>query len=158
MVMRRHVVYVLGLVIALALAAPAVAKGPARATLSGPGLESAIAVTGEGEGGTGSPLGALVDSGGYFAQVFGETPARTSRRPPAGTRGVRYTVVYVVPGPNNVTSRLVQYVYPWAKPAPLTYMPATQRLWEGRRTHGGWYRSTAALTRLLVRLGLPARG
>ena len=156
--MRRQLVFALAVVTMLAVAAPALAKGPTRATLSGPGLESAIAVTGEGEGGTGSPLGALVDSGGYFAQVFGETPARTSRRPPAGTRGARYTVVYVVPGPNNVTSRLVQYVYPYAKPTPLTYMPATQRFWEGRRTHGGWYRSTVALTRLLVRLGLPGRG
>jgi len=156
MAMRRQVVFAFAVVTVLAVAAPALAKGPTRATLSGPGLESAIAVTGEGEGGTGTALGALVDSGGYFAQVFGETPARTSRRSPAGTRGTRYTVVYVVPGPNNVTSRLVQYVFPYAKPAPLTYMPARQRLWEGRRTHGGWYRSTAALTRLLVRLGLPA--
>src|SRR4051795_12306040 len=132
MVMRRQVVFALAVVTVLAVAAPALAKGPTRATLSGPGLESAIAVTGEGEGGTGSPLGALVDSGGFFAQVFGEAPARTSRRPPAGTRGTGYTVVYVVPGPNNVTSRLVQYVYPYAEPAPLTYMSARQRLWEGR--------------------------
>ena len=155
--MFKGVVFAVALVTVLAVAAPAFAKGPTRATLSGPGLESAIAVTGEGEGGTGTPLGTLVDSGGYFAQVFGETPNRTSRRPPAGTRGARYTVVYALPGPNNVTSRLVQYVYPYAKPAPLTYMPARQRFWDGQRTYGGWYRSTARLTRLLVRLGLPAQ-
>src|SRR4051794_40584343 len=157
MAMFRRVVFAVALVTVLAVAAPALAKGPTRATLSGPGLESAIAVTGEGEGGTGTPLGMLVDSGGYFAQVFGETPNRTSRRPPAGKRVVRYTVVYVLPGPNNVTSRLVQYVYPYAKPVPLTYMPTAQRFWDGRRTHGGWYRSTTRLTRLLVGLGLPAQ-
>jgi hypothetical protein len=157
MAMRRQVVFALALVTLLALAAPALAKGPARATLSGPGLESSIAVTGEGEGGTGTALGALVDSGGFFAQVFGQTPDRTSQRVPAGTRGPRYTVVYVVPGPNEVSSGLVEYVYPYAKPVPLTYMRATQRFWDGRRTHGGWYRSTPALTRLLIRLGLPAQ-
>lgn len=155
--MRRHVVLALAGVTALAVAVPALAKGPSRAMLSGPGLESAIRVTGEGEGGTGTPLGTLVDSGGFFAQVFGQTPDPTFRQAPAGKHGTRYTVFYVVPGPNNVTSRLVQYVYPYAKPAPLTYMPAKQRFWEGRGSHGGWYRSTPALTRLLVRLGLPAR-
>jgi hypothetical protein len=155
--MRRHVVLALAGVAVLALAAPALGKGPSRAMLSGPGLESAIAVSGEGEGGTGTPLGALVDSGGFFAQVFGETPARTTQRAPSGTRGARYTVVYTVPGPNGVQSRLVQHVYPYAKPAPLTYMQASQRFWDGRRTHGGWYRSTPALTKLLVRLGVPSR-
>ena len=156
--MRRQVVFALALVIVLAVAAPASAKGPTGASISGPGLESAIKVTGEGEGGTGTPLGALVDSGGYFAQMFGQTPDPTLRRAPVGRHGPRYTVVYVVPGPNNVRSHVVQYVYPYAKPAPLTYMRATQRFWDGRRTHGGWYRSTPALTRLLVRLGLPAQG
>src|SRR3954454_3152409 len=87
MAMRRQLVFALAVVTVLVVAAPALAKGPTRATLSGPGLESAIAVTGEGEGGTGTPLGALVDSGGFFAQVFGETPARTSRRAAAGGGG-----------------------------------------------------------------------
>ena len=72
--------------------------------------------------GNGTPLGALVDLGGFFPQMYGQTPDPTLRAQPKGTLGPRYKVVYVVPGPNGIQSRVVQYVYPYAKPVPLTYM------------------------------------
>jgi hypothetical protein len=48
-------------------------------------------------------------------------------------------------------------VYPYAKPAPLTYMKPGQRFWNTEQAHGGWFRATAALKKVLVRAGLPAR-
>ena len=62
-----------------------------------------------------------------------------------------------VPGPNGIRSRIVQHLYPYAKPVVLTYMKPRQRFWEGDLAHGGWYRANAGLKRMLVRAGLPAR-
>jgi len=61
-----------------------------------------------------------------------------------------------VPGPNGIRSRVVQEVYPYAKPVPLTHMNAGQTYWNGRKTHGGWFQASAGLARMLVRAGLPA--
>lgn len=150
--MRRFVVA--AALVALALPALAFAKGPVSASISGPELARSLAVSGNGET-PGNPLGTLVMSGGFFAQMFGQTPDPTLKTRPVGTLGPRYTAVYVVPGPNSVRSRLVQHIYPYAKPGPLTYVKPGQRFWEGRKAHGGWYRASAGLKPLLVRMGLP---
>jgi hypothetical protein len=156
--MRRYIAAA-AILAAAALALPtlAVAKGPASATISGPGLEGSLAITGDGESGPGTPLGTLVDGGGFFAQVFGQTPDPTMRTRPNGTLGPRYKVVYLVPGPNATRSRVVQYLYPYAKGAPLTYMKPGQTFWNGRKAHGGWFRGSIELRKMLVRSGLPAR-
>jgi hypothetical protein len=60
-----------------------------------------------------------------------------------------------VPGPNDVESRVVQYIYPYAKPIALTFMKRGQTFWNGRKAHGGWYRASARLKAVLVRAGLP---
>ena len=65
--------------------------------------------------------------------------------------------MYIVPGPNGTSSRIVQLVYPYAKPAALTYMKAGQPVWEGQTTYGGWFRATTGLKQMLVRAGLPAK-
>jgi hypothetical protein len=156
--MRRHLVVVGTLAAALAFPSLAAAKGPSSASISGPGLDRALAVTGEGEMGPGTPLGLLVDAGGFFPQMYGQTPDPTLRIRPSGTLGPRYRVVYVVPGPNGVKSRVAQDVYPFAKPAPLTYMRAGQVFWTNKKTHGGWFRSSADLKKMLLRAGLPRFG
>jgi hypothetical protein len=89
--------------------------------------------------------------------MFGQTPDPTLRLRPKATLGPRYTVVYVVPGPNNIMSRVTQFVYPYAKPVALSYMRPGQVFWGDQRTHGGWFRATAGLRRMLVNAGLPAR-
>jgi hypothetical protein len=99
--------------------------------------------------GQGTPLGTLVDATGFFAQMYGQVPDPTVKAKPKGTLGPRYRITYVVPGPNGIRSRVVQYVYPFAKPAPLTYISPTQRYWGGRLAHGGWYQSTVALRQAL---------
>jgi hypothetical protein len=156
-VSRRWVVAA-ALATALALPTIASAKGPSSASITGPGLDRSLAIRGQGEGGTGTPLGSLVDLGGFMSQMYGQSPDPTfSARPRVGALGPRYTVTYLVPGPNSVKSRVVQAVYPFAKPVPVTYMKPGQRFWGTRKTHGGWYTSSAELKKLLVRAGVPVR-
>ncbi|SRR6266568_2317947 len=152
--MRRYVIA--ATLVALALPALAAAKGPVSASISGPGLEHALAIKGDGEG-PGTSLGALATASGFVAQMFGQSPDPTLASRPSGTLGSRYTTVYVVPGPNDIQSRVVQYLYPYAKPLALTYLKPGQRFWNGRKAHGGWYRASPALKRVLVRVGLPAK-
>jgi len=142
-----------GALTALVSTAPALAKGPSSASLTGPGLDRALPVKGQGEMGTGTPLGSLVELGGFFPQMFVQTPDSTTRTRPAGDLGPRYRVVYRVPGPNG-TSTVVQDVYPYAK-TPATYMSPGQRFWGSSRTHGGWFISGPGLKATLVAAGLP---
>jgi hypothetical protein len=68
----------------LFLAAPAQAKGPDRATITGPGLEEPSVFSGYGRDGK-APLGLLTAKGGIWIQVFGGAASgvnqgRSSRR------------------------------------------------------------------------------
>ena len=150
--MRRY--FVAAVVVALVLPALATAKGPSSASITGKGLERTLTIGGDGEA-LGTQLGALTMRSGFFAQMFGQTPDPTLRTRPAGTLGPRYTVIYVVPGPNDIQSRVVQRVYPFAKPVALSYMKPGQPFWESDRTHGGWYKASLALKRILIRAGVP---
>ena len=152
--MRRY--FIAATLVALALPAVAAAKGPVSASISGPGLDRGLAINGDGEM-PGTALGTLATASGFFPQMFGQTPDPTLASRPSGTFGSRYKVVYVVPGPNNIQSRVVQYIYPYAKLFPLTYMKPGQRFWDGERTNGGWYRASPALKKMLVRAGLSAK-
>ena len=145
----RRIVFSVVAVLALVLAATATAKGPSEATITGPGLK-ALTITGNGEGGSSTDLGILVEQGGFFPQAFGQSPNPLLRSKPGGL-GPRYTVVYVVP-PDG--SRLTQELYPYAAGGPVTHMAAGQRLWD-QQTAGGWYRGTSALKSMLVKAGLP---
>ena len=138
---------------ALVATAPAAAKGPSTASLSGPGLDHALPIKGEGESGPGTPLGSLVELGGFFPQVFLQVPDPTRRTRPAGDLGPRYRITYRVPGPHG-TSTLVQDVYPYAK-TPVTYMTPDQRFWGVNHTHGGWFVAGPGLKVTLVAAGLP---
>jgi hypothetical protein len=145
------------ILIALALAFPAAAaaKGPDAATVSGPGLSGQVPIGGIGEGDDGTPLGGLVSYGGYFPEVFGQSPDPTTRAQPQGDLGPGYTVTYRVPGPNG-KSTIHQIVYPYAKPAPVTYMEPDQPFWDGQKTHGGWYVAAAQVKDILGKVGMPA--
>jgi hypothetical protein len=151
--MRRYLLA--AALVALALPVAAAAKGPVSASISGPGLERSLSIQGDGEG-PGTALGTLASASGFFAQMFGQSPDPTLSSRPTATLGSRYKAVYVVPGPNNVRSRVVQYIYPYAKPVPLTFLKPGQTFWNGRKAHGGWYRASARLKAVLVRAGLPA--
>lgn len=121
--LRRYLVGVAAVAAALVLPTAAAAKVPSSASITGPGLDPQLAIAGDGELGSGTPLGALVDLGGFMAQMYGQSPSATVKaRPMPSVLGPRYRIAYVVPGPNAVRSRVVQLMYPFAKPVPLTYM------------------------------------
>ena len=152
--MRRYLLA--AAVCALVFSTVASAKGPVKASISGPGLQQALVIKGDGEG-PGSSLGTLTDASGFYAQVFRQSPDPTLASRPSGTLGPRYTGVYLVPGPSATPSRLIQYIYPYAEPAVLTYVKPGQKFWSSKKTHGGWYRASRELKRVLVRAGLPAK-
>src|SRR4051812_29874962 len=117
---RRRTVAAIALATALAVSAAAAAKGPESASLNGPGLDQrSLTLVGNGELGSGTALGRLVDGSGFFAQMYGDARVVLLARRPAGALGPRYRVTYVVPGPNGVRSRVVQELYPFAQPGPL---------------------------------------
>jgi hypothetical protein len=139
---------------ALVLAAAALAKGPDRATVSGPGLAEPLVIQGLGEPGGVSPLGRLVTAAGFFPAAFGQTPSPMLAARPAGALGPRYLITYRVPGNRGLVIR--QVVFPYAKPVPVTWMRPGQRIYD-IRTPGGWFRGTRDLKRVLVAAGLPPR-
>jgi hypothetical protein len=149
--MRTSSILTLALVASLAFPSLAPAKGPTAATMRGPGISGANHLSGDSEGGTGTPLGALTMDGGFFPQAFGQVPDPTLATRPAGNLGPRYRITYKVPGPNGA-SVLRQDFYPYARPAPLTYMKPGQTFWGGQLTHGGWFVAARSLPR---KLGLP---
>src|SRR5262245_42214800 len=122
--------------VALALPVLAAAKGPVGASVSGPGLAQPLTIRGDGEG-PGTALGTLATASGFFPQMFGQTPDPTLRTRPKATLGPRFRVVYSVPGPNGVESRVVQLVFPYARPVALSYMRPAQPFWQTERTSGG---------------------
>ena len=153
--MKRSLVLALGL--AALLAGPATAKGPGKATITGPGLHEAIVLAGDAEGNMSSRFGRFVQQVGFFPQVFVQSPDSTSPVQPAGRLGPRYDVVYAVPGPNSDTWTIRQDLYPFAAAGPLTHVRPGQVIFTSMKTHGGWYRSPFSLPRTLVSLGFPER-
>lgn len=151
--MRTSLALTIALLASLALPALAAAKGPTAATMSGPGISGTRHFSGDSEGGTGTPLGALTIGGGFFPQTFGQQPDPTLTTRPEGNLGPRYEITYKVPGQSE-SATLRQDFYPYARPAPLTYMKPGQTFWDGERTHGGWFTADRSLQR---RLGLPAQ-
>ena len=142
-------------VLALFLAAPAEAKGPDRATLTGPGLTRPL-IFSYGLDGDAS-LDILTQQGGFWVQFFGTAAGGMNEGSvlaarPKGNLGPRYFVVYRVPGSTSPTL-IRQELYPYAA-KPVSYMPK-QRFWQTRIAPGGWYRWGPDLKAALVRAGLP---
>jgi hypothetical protein len=150
---RIRIITLGAVVAALALPAVATAKGPSEATISGPGLESPLAILGEGEGDLSSDLGLLVNESGFFPQTFGQSPDPLLRVRPTRRLGTQYIVSYTVPGPSS-TDTLRQQLYPYAAGGPVSHMEPGQKIWD-QQTHGGWYRGDRGLTTRLIAVGLP---
>ena len=142
-------------ILALALPASALGKGPSAATMNGPGGGDGITFGGDGESG-GTPLGDLTMQAGFFPASFGQEPDPMLPRRPKGDLGPRYTITYTVPGPNNELDKLRQDVYPYAQGGPVTYMKPGQGFFGSERTRGGWFQATSQLKDTLVAAGLPA--
>src|SRR2546423_14751085 len=90
-----------GALAALVATAPAAAKGPSTASLTGPGLDHALPVKGEGESGPGTPLGSLVQLGGFFPPVFQQFPDPPTRTRPKANLRPPHRAANPSPGPNT---------------------------------------------------------
>jgi hypothetical protein len=141
---------------ALVLPAAALGNGPSGASIDGPDAGGEITFTGDGESG-GTQLGNLTQQAGFFAATFGQEPDPMLASRPKGDLGPKYTITYTVPGPNNELDQIRQDVYPYAKPAPVTYTEPGQTFFGTESTRGGWFQADAQLKATLVAAGLPAR-
>jgi hypothetical protein len=150
----KHVLLALAIA-ALALPASALGKGPSGASIDGPGSGGSITISG-GDGYGGTPLVDLTQQAGFFEAAFGQEPNPLLAGRPNGDLGPQYTITYTVPGPNNELDEIRQDVYPYAKPAPVTYMEPGQAFFGTERTRGGWFQGDAALKQTLVAAGLPS--
>jgi hypothetical protein len=137
---------------ALALPAAALAKGPSAATISGPGLSKSLSFTGSGEA-SGTVLGNLTLYAGFFPATFGQEPDPMLHARPKGKLGARFTIHYLVPGPDSTAFHVTQQLYPYARGGAVTYLKPGQPIFD-IRTRGGWYPAGPALKQLLVRAGL----
>jgi hypothetical protein len=134
---------------AAALLAPAaLAKGPSEASITGPGLSKPITFKGMDD------ASKLTEYTGVFPAAFGQSPDPMLKGRPAGKLGQKYTIRYVVPGPNSQTFHLSQDVYPYARAGAVTYMKPGQAIFDSK-TIGGWYPAGSALKDFLIRAGLP---
>jgi hypothetical protein len=140
---------------ALVLPAAALGKGPSEAMLNGPGNGGGISFGGNGGTPGGEALGALAEQAGLYPAVFAQQPDPMLQRRPKGDLGPKYTITWTVPGPNNEVWKLHQDVYPYATPAPVTYVEPGQKVYADQ-TRGGWFQADAALKQTLVDAGLPS--
>jgi hypothetical protein len=138
-------------VAALALPTAAIAKGPDEATITGPGLDKAITITGLEE--PGSPIMAFAEAAGFFPAIFGQQPNPMLPGRPKGDLGPKYRIDYNVPGGESGSFSISQDLYPYAQPYAVTYTKEGQEVFD-MTTTGGWW-SDAALKHQLVALGLP---
>lgn len=152
--MKRSLVVMVAL--AAVFAATAAAKGPSNVRITGPGLASPIVLRGSPEENLGSRFGRLVETSGWFSQVFRRSPDPTSRTRPPGRLGPRFVAVYVVPQGDGGPATIRQELYPYASAGPVSHMLAGQPVM-GQESWGGWYRGGVTLGRTLAALGLPVR-
>jgi hypothetical protein len=143
------------LMTAALLPATALGKEVKSVTITGPGLDQKITLHGGGEIET-TPAGSLAMQSGFFPELFDTSPDPTLVRKPDGPLGPKYQATYEFPNPETgEVARIVQDVYPYAKPYPVTYIAGGREIWEGEDAHGGWYVAAADLKTVLVKAGVP---
>jgi hypothetical protein len=154
--MKRFALVPLAIALIAALVpATALAKGASEAEITGPGLDEPISLAGEGQPG-GEQLMQIAEALGFFPAVFSQSPDPMLDERPAGALGPKYRITYVMPGPNNELDELVQDVYPYAEPNPVSYTKPGQKFWTTERTRGGWYVAATQFAKdQLVTVGLP---
>ncbi len=142
-------------IVALALPAAALAKGPSAASITGPGLKT-ITMSGDAESGVVSTFSRLTESAGFFPAVYKTQPDPMLRARPKGNLGPHYRIAWTLPTPTG-KSTIYQDVYPYAKPYTVSYMRPGQTFGGGMTTTGGWFVGATSLRQALVAAGLPPR-
>ena len=138
------------------------AKGPIEASLAGPGLDApvlvALAYEGPADDPRRAPLEHLALATGRMTAVltgaslesFEAATRRLRVARPTGDLGPRFTLTYRFEGPGG-GDEIVQDVYPYAEPRPVTYLAPDQLL----HTQGSWFVADEGLEHALVEAGLP---
>jgi hypothetical protein len=132
------------------------AKGPSQGIITGPGLAGPIRLREPGVRTIDVELWRVVRQSGFFAGAWGDDDHHRLVERPVGYLGPRYTITYAMGLSDRDPDRIVQYVYPFAEPLPITYMPAEQTYWGTSETVGAWYAARIGLRKTLIGLGLPA--
>jgi hypothetical protein len=156
--MATRLFFVLAVLATVAvLPANALGKEIKSVTISGPGIDHQLTLTGGGEREIEStPAGKLAMQSGFFPELFDTSPDPTLVERPDGPLGPKLRAEYIFPNPETgELARVVQDVYPYAKPYPVTYIPAGREIWTGEAAHGGWYLAQPDLKAVLVKAGLP---
>jgi hypothetical protein len=149
MMFRRTLVMTFAFaVVTLAAGAPATAKGPSSATVSGPGIGTTSIVWNRPDQ---HSLGTLTETT-FLWDASGMTDARQAAdwvpQPPPGELGPKYTVVYHFGRDDAVR----QDVYPFADPDPVVYTAPGQHMYD-TSIQSGWRITSASLTAVLEGLG-----
>jgi hypothetical protein len=146
---RPFIVVAAAALVTLAGVGPAQAKGPDRATISGPGIDT-MQITFPGPDGA---LEALLRDTRFWQGVQG--PGWRAD-PPAGDLGPEYMVIYRVPDLHNPDSgkadTIRQAVYPFAEAGPVVFMPTGQTMYDTAMP-AGWLLANERLTGTLTGLG-----
>lgn len=150
----KRIALVLVLVGGLVLPATAAAKGPESGSIAGPGLAEPLRLTGLGEPGSVGTLGRVAEHGGLFAALGGPDWGALRAERPADDLGPRYTASFVMRDVKRLT--VVVHLYPYARPAPVTYVPPGQKPFGTAAMGGGWFVAGDELTAALREAGLPA--
>jgi len=151
-------VAVTALVVVLGSAA-AEAKGPSTATIEGPGIAAPIEVNRADSRMIGADLAMLVKDSKILSGLWCPRCDDRLRQPPTDRLGPRYTVTYTMALEGDLqasTDTVVQYVYPFAVPHPVVYIPAHQPFWN-TDTVGGWFVARPRLRTLLTVSACPMR-
>jgi hypothetical protein len=151
---RRISVTIILAALWLALAVPALAKGPLQATITGPNIDSPIVLTGLGEPGAGSNLSDLADATGFWELVLGaDSGLDVLKTAPTENLGDPYDVNWHLDDQGG--SAVTSVIYPHAEGGavayvePETYIPAIQHY-----TPGGWFKAREPIAPLFERYGI----
>ncbi|GAA2415218.1 hypothetical protein GCM10010404_86810 [Nonomuraea africana] len=145
----RRIAIIFGVLAALLLPAggAAWAKGPDRATLTGPGLDGAVEIR-PGSEADSAGLTLLREASGIDAILLTELPGTTRADRPVAALGPAYRLVWHAPGEERAL--VVQEVYPYAEPGPWVHTPA-----QPLAVRHGWSQAPSFLKDTLVGFGLP---
>lgn len=151
--MRGVVTFAAAIAALLAMAVPVLAKGPERATITGPGVEEPIVIEGNGDDG-GTSFGRFVEASGFWGLVFGPdvdgNGAGVVSEAPTDDLGERYTVTW-----HLADARVVSSVYPYAAGGSLVYVvPDVSMRGFDMKTEGGWFRTVEPLAPVLESYGV----
>jgi hypothetical protein len=150
--MLRRILAVLAtvVIVTLAVGGPAHAKGPDRATVSGPGIGTTQLTM---EGDPLRRLERLLEATSFWDSI---EAIDWEAEPPTGDLGARYTVTYHVPDVHDPggakPDSISQELYPFAESGPVVHLPSGQTVFDTPLA-AGWIPADDRLVGLLTALG-----